>query len=489
MNVLNKAEAYIREQGLLCPGDRVVVAVSGGPDSVALLGVLQMLAARWPLTLVAAHVNHGFRPQESAEEAALVAALAERLGLPLEVGVFDLPRYISDTGLNAQDAARRKRYGFLQETAARHGASKIALAHHAGDQAETLVMRFMRGTGPAGLVGMLPKRAFGDMELIRPFLGLEKEELLVFCRENGLPYCSDSSNEKRIYTRNRIRLDLLPALRAYNPRLTESLGRLSELLQTENAYLLQETQTLFQAIVQPVEGGYAFSRAAFLGAHLALQRRLIKLILDYLSAGKDDDGEAGYDRIQTILAFIGKESPPNIRWEAGMGVRFLREYDGIRLYAPPPDSARFFHYIGGQDSRGTLQFAGAGMEIEWWTTDRMAGPPSEAELAGSTVVFDREALRYPLTLRPRKQGDRMKPFGLNGSKKVKDIFIDAKIPAEQRRTWPVLTDAEDVILWLPGLTRSSHSMVTGNTGQFLCMTFRGLQGDRTGSTAAPLIKG
>lgn len=489
MNVLNKAEAYIHEHGLLCPEDRVVVAVSGGPDSVALLGVLQMLAAKWPLTLVVAHVNHGFRPQESAAEATLVAALADRLGLPLEVGEFDLPRYIKDTGLNAQDAARRKRYGFLQEVAARHGASKIALAHHAGDQAETLVMRFMRGTGPGGLAGIPPKRPFSNVELIRPFLGLEKEELLAFCHENGLAYCSDSSNEKRIYTRNRIRLDLLPALRAYNPRLTQSLNRLSELLQTENDYLLQETQTLFQAIVQPVEGGYAFSRAAFLGAHLALQRRLIKLILDYLSAGKDDDGEAGYDRIQTIHAFISKESAPNISWEAGMGVRFLREYDGIRLYAPPPGSARFFHYISGQDSRGTLPFAGAGMEIRWWTTDQAAGPPSEEELAGSTVVFDREALRFPLAWRPRKQGDRMKPFGLNGSKKVKDIFIDAKIPAELRKAWPVLTDAEDTILWLPGLTRSSHSMVTSNTGQYLCMTFRGLQEDLTGSAMAPLIKG
>ncbi|MBC8080837.1 MAG: tRNA lysidine(34) synthetase TilS [Gorillibacterium sp.] len=473
MNLLRTVENMVREEQLFTKEDRIVFAVSGVPDSIALLSIIHLLSMDWRFKLTVAHVNHGFRKVESAREAAAVAELALKLGIPCETAVFDLPAYIKETGMNSQDAARKKRYEFLVATAEKTGAAKIALAHHAGDQAETVLMRIVRGTGPAGLSGIPAKRQFGHMELIRPFIRIDKEVLINHCLENNLTFHCDSSNKKRIYTRNRVRLDVLPALREFNPRLDESLNRLSELMQAENAYLKEETDSLFSCIVTNIDGGFAFSRAAFAGAHLALQRRLIKLILDYLSAGIRGTDETGYVQTETIRSMILKVSPPNIQFDVGEGVEFLREYDRIKLHAPVKMPQDFFHYISLQDAEGSLLLEASGMKISWSTSDCLEALQSGGEISRNTVFFDLESLHFPLLVRSRREGDRISLFGLNGGKKVKDIFIDAKIPSGLRKIWPIIADSENTILWLPGLRRSAHSVMTEKTTRLFCMTFSG----------------
>ena len=195
--LLAVVERHLLDRQFINRGDAVVVAVSGGPDSVTLLHILFLLSGRYGWRLVAAHVNHRFRGAESDREAAFVADFAAKLGLPCRIATIDVPAFIEETALNAQTAARIKRYAFLHEVAAEFGAARIALAHHADDQAETLVMRILRGTGPTGLAGMPERRWEKKVELIRPLLRIYKSELLHYLAEHDLPYCLDSSNDER----------------------------------------------------------------------------------------------------------------------------------------------------------------------------------------------------------------------------------------------------------------------------------------------------
>jgi tRNA(Ile)-lysidine synthase len=472
MDLIGKVEQGGASAGLFAAGDGMVVAVSGGPDSVALLHLLHTLSAKWHWRLTAAHVNHGFRGEESDREAEFVAELCRRLGIPLETGVVDAPAFIRETGRNSQDAARKLRYDFLLETARQAGASKVALAHHADDQAETVLMRVLRGTGPSGLAGIPASRRMKNVELIRPLLRIYKEELIGYCAEAGLSYCFDSSNAKRTYTRNRVRLDALPFLQQFNPRLPEALNRLIQMMEAEDAYLLHETEKAFRRIAVSEGSGYSFSRTAFAGLHLALQRRLIKLILNYLSSGTESGDASGFVQTELIRSAALQEQPPNLTLDAGGGVVFRREYDRLFIAAGAPETDNSYYYIVGAED-GDLFILEAGIKLQYRIAEGTGDLP--VGLSNDTVVFDLEKVRFPVAVRTRQEGDRIRIPGLNGSKKVKDIYIDEKVPPRLRNQLPVVVDAEGQILWLPGYRRSVHSVVTEKTKRYFCMTISGLE--------------
>jgi tRNA(Ile)-lysidine synthase len=223
--LLQKVKRYIHTHHLLQKGDRVLVAVSGGPDSLCLLHILWRLAPQLHLELVAAHLDHGFR-SEAGQEAEAVRSMAAAWSIPYEGGAVDTALFRAERKLTAQEAARIVRYRFLLEAAKKHGAGKIAVGHQQDDQAETVLFKIIRGTGPDGLAGMLPRRPLGAVELIRPLLGVARREIVQYCEEAGLRPVLDPSNLKTGYTRNRIRLELLPHLvENYNPRVAESLAR------------------------------------------------------------------------------------------------------------------------------------------------------------------------------------------------------------------------------------------------------------------------
>jgi len=476
--LISRVQEYIREEGLLQPGEAVVVAVSGGPDSMALLHLLWRLSGELGLRLTVAHVNHGFRGEESAEEERMVEAYSRSLGLPFRVVHLDMPAYIRDTGKNSQAASRERRYAFLADTAAECGARKIALAHHAGDQAETVLMRVLRGAGPQGLSGISAERTFANVELIRPLLRINKEALVAYCEEEGVPFRIDSSNNKRHYTRNRIRLDVMPLLREFNPRLEEALVRLADVMQAENAYLTEAAAAAFASLVHPEDGGFAFSRKAFQGLHLALQRRLIKLLLDYLSVGPDRQDDSGYVMTEMVRRAALREGPPNFTLDLAANLQFCREYDQIRL-VPPDDPQPFLHYIteeelrAGESESFALTLQGSGTVIRAFVSDSRSALPEAGRNGRDYAVFDRDSLVFPLVVRSRREGDRMSVMGLKGIKKVKDIFIDEKLPSRLRATWPILADGEGRILWLPGVRQSAYSVMTEKTARYLCMTFTG----------------
>ncbi|MGU3473765.1 tRNA lysidine(34) synthetase TilS [Paenibacillus sp. D51F] len=435
-------------------GAAIVVAVSGGPDSMALLHALHAAAGRWELRLGAAHANHGFRPEESRSEHEGVRAFAERLGIPFYSAELDVPAYLERRGGNKQDAARKLRYKFLHEAAAAHGASAIALAHHADDQAETVLMRIIRGTAPSGLAGIAPRRTEGGVELIRPLLRIGKSDLLDYCSRFGVPSFTDSSNEHPDYFRNAVRLEAIPSLERFNSRLRPSLCRLAEAASAEADFLDRETESLHRSLVASTAGGMTMRGADLAGLHVALQRRLIKLILDYLALEKEP---TGFEEVENIRLGALAAEPSNWRIDLSRGLRFRREYGQLSWERRPAVKAALEEREAPLDGRLVLEEAG--LLFAFRTLEDLDGDAvgKAAQAGPHRAVFDLDKLSLPLAVRPRRAGDRMSAMGLNGTKKVQDMFVDAKVPPSRRDLLPLLCDGEGTILWIPGIRRSAEA--------------------------------
>ncbi|MBD2848413.1 tRNA lysidine(34) synthetase TilS [Paenibacillus sp. IB182496] len=441
-----------REHALWVPGDRILVALSGGPDSTALLHLLLQLAPAEGLTITAAHVDHGLRGKESAAEAEAAGRLCRLLGVEVQLLKADVSGHMTRTGLGVQTAARELRYARLHEAAARCGASRVALGHQADDQAETVLMRMLRGSGLGGLSGIPVKRREKNVELIRPLLRITKAELIAYCQTAGLAYSTDSSNAKPDYIRNAIRLEALPQLRRFNPRLDATLARTAEVAAAEDAYMEARTAELFKAHVHAVDGGYKASHKALLALPLALQRRLIKLILSYLSREKNG---IAFEHVEAIRAAMCRAEPTTWRLDAVDGIRCMREYDTMK-WVRPAEQPGPYTYVVPRDG-GELKISEAGIALQFALVSGAApARPDRRE-----AWFDPAQLHLPLQVRSRRAGDRMAVAGLKGTKKVQDMFVDEKVPAARRARWPLLCDGRGELLWIPGLRRSALAAPAG----------------------------
>ncbi|MFB5763060.1 tRNA lysidine(34) synthetase TilS [Paenibacillus medicaginis] len=476
-HVLNTSAEHM----MWAPGDSIVVAVSGGPDSVALLHAMEEISRlHMPLRLICAHVHHGFRPEESDREAGLVRDLADGLNIPFELAQVDVPRYMRDTGKGPQEAARELRYRFLHEIAVRYGANSIALAHHADDQAETVILHLLRGSGPGGLSGMRFVRREKKVQLIRPMLRMYKTDLIRACEEKRFPYAIDSSNEQRKYRRNAIRLDVLPFLGQYNEQLVPSLNRLAEIMSAEDEHMDTEAHLAYEALVHKEGGRSAIRVAAFRDLTVALQRRLIKLILNYLPS---DSENVDFHKIEAVRQGMIQNHPTTWSLDLGGTTVAAREYDTASFFTrerkQTMTALAVFHYeIHGSQDSGFIRLPEARGVISWVRlTDssefRIPAGPYEA-------MLDEAFLTFPLTIRTRAPGDTMQLMGLNGRKKVKDIFIDDKIPPSLRSFIPLVCDGSGPVLWIPGVRRSSHAAVQANTSSVIYMSWQPEGGTVTG---------
>ncbi|WP_018753548.1 tRNA lysidine(34) synthetase TilS [Paenibacillus sanguinis] len=459
-----------RQERLWNPGDRIVVAVSGGADSTLLLHIMKELGMdpNFGLELICAHLHHGLRGEEADRDAEFVQSLAKELKIPFELGLADVYSYSKETGKSLELAAREVRYAFLRDVAQKYGANSVALAHHADDQAETVMMRFLRGSGLSGLAGMRFKRQEKNVELIRPLLRIYKTDLLRACQESGIAFVEDSSNQQTDFTRNAIRLDVLPFLGQYNGQLPESLNRLAELASAEDDYLGQESLRLYNEIIQQEDDYPLFEVSVFNELHVALQRRLIKLILNYLPLSTD---ESDFVKIEAIRQGTIQHQPSTWSLDLGGGIQCLREY-GIIRFVPAAVQSQIPHYTYlVEQFPAEVPIAGMGQSLRM---TRLVVDRNEARIVAASndeAKFDADELVYPLTVRSRLPGDVMKVMGLNGSKKVKDIFIDAKIPPSLRFRIPIVTDAAGRILWIPGVRRSAIAAVNRDTICVVHMVF------------------
>jgi len=469
--VLTKVRKTIAQYRMLERGDRVVAAVSGGPDSVALLKALTIIAGKYDLFLMAAHLNHGLRGEDADREEAFVRTLCRDMGLEFTGKKISMSVLEKRRGKSPEDFCREERYAFLTQTAKDCQATKIALGHHLHDQAETVLMNFLRGSGAEGLRGMLPIR---EGVFIRPLLKVARNDILAFLEKEGLTFMTDSSNFQDFYLRNRIRHQLIPLLRdGYNPQVEETLVRTAEIMRLDDEYMeLAVRDLLHKWGIFCGKGEKTVPISDFLELHEALRYRLIKALLtDVLSSGKG----IGFRHVQAVAALAqGRKGCGFLDLPGGITVR--REYDllivsrragldavpGRRLSGATEREKSHFSYP--VEIPGRVDVAEAGMAITFQFADK---PPSFYLSDRQRIVYmDYEALRPPLAVRNVKPGDRMQPMGMAGTKKLNAFFIDEKIPRRQRDKIPLLIDRQSV-LWVVGMRISERVKIMPETKKVL----------------------
>jgi tRNA(Ile)-lysidine synthase len=480
--------ATIDAYRLLHTNDRVLVAVSGGPDSVALLHALLAAQDRYRLTLVVAHLNHGLREAAAAEQA-FVADLARRLALPFHTDRRDVRAFRQRQGLSLEDAARQVRYAFLEDTAEAQACPKIAVGHQADDTAELLLMNLLRGSGLLGMSGIAPRQG----QVIRPLIDIHRDAIMAYLEEKNQDTCHDESNDDPSLTRNRIRNDLIPHLEAaYNPRLRQALQRTARILRDEETWIETHLDTAWPVSrPSPCRGapcaeastgaeGMRLDRPALMAAPVALQRRILRRAL----AGVSTDLKGlGLRHIEEIRR-LADDGERGSRWlDLPRGVRVLVEADQVTLLKESAEARRHRRRDHGDPNKAdevyrieiacpgenavTVSLTQIDARLELRTALYIGQPAPDTPW---TAYFDLARLTFPLTVRPVQSGDRLRPLGMAGRKKISDLFIDCKIPKPKRHRFPVLVSGGRVI-WVAGVRRDHDTRVRAGTQRLLIGEF------------------
>jgi tRNA(Ile)-lysidine synthase len=454
----------ISRHALLSPGDRVVVAVSGGPDSVCLLDLLRNLAPALSLTLHVAHLDHGFRGEESAGEARFVERLAASLGLSATVEHADVPVYCAERGLTAQEGARQVRYAFLERVADHIGAQRIAVGHTANDQAETVLMRLLRGAGLAGLSGIPPRRG----RIIRPLLETTRPQVLSHLAERQLEFVTDPSNRKPVYTRNRVRQEVLPVLQRFNPRVIETLAAEADALREDLLALDHAADELLGRILRKEHDVVELDRDGLLAQPDAVRRWALRRAIEHLAP----DASLSFVRTGEALGFL-ENAQSGRQMELPGGLVLERAYETFQIR--PATAPQFFdREIAVPGVTGLPEL---GLEAVVEVRKASENMPESGNYLWQ-ARFDYAKIALPLRLRSRRAGDSIQPSGMGGTKKLQDLFVDAKVPRHRRDAVPVLAVERDV-LWVVGMRTDRRFLPGPDADQVLIITIRQTpQGDR-----------
>lgn len=451
--MLEEAVRYARAQELLHPGMHVLVACSGGPDSLALLDLLLLLRRRFRLVLTAAHFEHGIRGTASEEDARFVDSFCRARCVPCFIGHGDVPAFAKEQGESIELAARELRYAFLWRTLERCGADVLATAHHADDQAETVLMRILRGTGPDGLAAMKPREG----KKIRPLLFARREDILAYCRERGLTPRHDATNDIPDCTRNLLRLKVLPYLQqSCNPEVARALCQLAELARVDCDYLEQQLEESWPYLTREEDGRRSIVLTAFQRRHPALQRRALRRLFASLAGAGRDLGFSHVEELR-LLALSGQATSKTAKLPDGIEAHFT--YDRLVLRPTLPkreqqEPASAVPVI----VPGRTDYGEAAIEAEL-----LEALPADDGSCG--FYLDAVVLKgAPLVLRHRQPGDFIElPVG---RKKLKEVLIDDKVPRERRQGLLLLAAGHE-ILWIVGRRRTSHYPVTEQTKRIL----------------------
>ena len=454
-----KIERFIEEHGLFAPGDRVGVAVSGGVDSVCLLHLLRFLED-YRLELAVFHVDHGLRP-ESGADAEFVRSLAADLGLPFFLARPEVRAHARLHRLSLEMAARELRYAELRRMARGFGAARVALGHHRDDQVETILLRILRGAGLEGLSGISPVRE--DGLFVRPLLPIGRGEILRYAEENGLRWVEDATNREIEIPRNRVRHVLLPLLRAeFNPRVDRALLGLAAIARETLSHLEGELSLRWPELgIEPAPGGILFSGAGLSALPTPLARLAIRRL--FARAG-GDPGRLSLAACERIRRFAGGTGGARLCVPGGFVLArrgpalFLGRQ---RIHPPlPPREIPVPGEVVLADGRRLL--------AEWWSGNL----PKWTDVRGNEAFIDADRVVWPLFVRSRRPGDRFYPLGLGGSKKIKDVLIEAKVAREEREAVPVVVDGSGRIVWLAGWRLDDRFRVTEETKRLLHLTLR-----------------
>ncbi|MFQ5736851.1 MAG: tRNA lysidine(34) synthetase TilS [Thermodesulfobacteriota bacterium] len=456
-DILKTVTETVRAHAMLKRGDVVLAAVSGGADSVVMLRMLCALMASLDLRVVVFHLNHNLRGPEAARDAAFVRRQAKRLGLAYE-GRKLRAGELGDG--SPQEAAREARYRHLLDAAAKHGAARIALGHTLDDQAETVLLRLIKGTG-GGISGIPPKRG----PFIRPLIEVSRADIEAYAAANRLSYVTDSTNLTTKYLRNDIRLNLIPYLKErYNPNIAASLARLSSILRADSEFLDAGAEAAFADVaVSKGRCSVVLDRARLARLHAAIKARVIMKSVWFLT------GESDIYSAHIMASIKAVESRrPNVSVDLPGGVRLVREYDRVVITTAPASTPRAYDVA--LKAPGTTVIKEAGYTFKAGVLRKR---PATLAPGARAAYFDADAFAGGgiYHFRPMEPGDRMVPLGMKGSKKLKEIFIERKVPRSERSTIPLLCSG-DTVVWAVGVRQSETLKVGPRTKRILRIEFK-----------------
>jgi len=464
MRLAARVFAAIERQHLAPPHGRVVVALSGGSDSVGLLLLMRALHERGDLVLAgAAHLNHQLRSAESDDDESFCRELTARLGVSFVAERIDVAALARSEKRSIEDAARRARYAFLERAALAVGADLIATGHTRDDQAETFLLRILRGAGTRGLRGIHPRRG----RVIRPLLDVTRGELRALIAAAGERFREDTSNTDVRIQRNRVRHELLPLLEArFAPRIVQILAREAELARRDEDFLQQQAIDLARQIVLSENGSeIRLAAAALRAAHPALSSRVARAVLERFSGGR----ALALEHVDGLLDLARRCSDGAVALPGQAAVRVGPEVvlrPAVRGGRAEVNSFVFSLSIPGEVRSG-----------EWTIgATELAEPPGARNWAarGTEVGVQAAQVAFPLAVRNRRPGDRFRPIGAPGTRKLQDFFVDRKVPRIERDALPLVVDSRDRIVWVPGHAVAEEFKVSDPSRPVILFTVRRL---------------
>ena len=456
--ILKEVVETVEKYNMIGRGEHIVVGVSGGADSVALLSILCGLREKWGITLTVAHLDHMIRGEESKKEAKFVKTLAGKMGISCISGQSDVLSIRKEKGLCLQESARHARYCFYQEVLNKVSADKIALGHHADDQAETILMRLIRGSSIKGLSGIPP---FRNNVFIRPLIDVTRKSIEAYLRAGNIAYVSDSSQHEPHYLRNKIRHNLIPLLqKEFNPKIVQTLIRTADLLRSDNKML---EKTVDDAAAKLI---VKRSDEIFCPIHLIkeypppLYGRLIRKIISVL---KGSNRGLSFKHVVSVCHLLDGNGPSSVV-HLPDGLRVWRQYGN--LVFTMDDAEKPLYCYSFSSIPDSVRINETGKKIFFSVEKIEINNNTFLNKNDNIQYFNFDAVRFPLVIRNCLRGDRFYPLGLGGRKKLKDFFIDKKVPVRQRHNIPLIL-FDDRIAWVCGFRIDERFKVKHNADRVL----------------------
>lgn len=451
MKLLKRVKEFIKKFSLISPEEGLVAGVSGGPDSVFLIHILMEMDFK---KVIIAHLNHRLRGEDADMDEIFVRHLSQKLMLPLYVGREDIKKFIKEKGYSIEEGARIKRFEFLKNVKRKEGMDKIVLGHNFDDSVETTVMNFIRGSGLKGLSGIPPKHE----DVIHPILPIKREEILTCLKEKKIDFRIDKTNLSTDYLRNKIRNFLIPLIeKEFNKNFKERVWSLSEIVKTDDEYLDKIADGKIKELVKFENGLAAVKVEPFKKLHLSIKRRIIRKIIEHFNLNLR---EYSLKNIDDVVNLFNKTSGKRI--ELPQGIDAIKEYKEV-IFKIRKDGVHLIEreiLIPGETRI-------SGILIETSIQDEWKKTPERF-----VECFDMDRLKIPLRIRLPRKGEKFIPLGMKGKKKLKEFFIDRKVPGSVRWNVPVIVDRDDEIVWVVGLRISDKFKITDLTKRILCIKIK-----------------
>ena len=460
--MLDKVINYIKENKIIQQDDRILVALSGGPDSVCLLHMLYRIKDKFNLKLGAIHINHMLRGEEADKDENYIIDLCEQMGIKHYVKRINIEYIAKETNVSLETAGRNERYKAFEEIKIKDKYNKIAVAHNANDQAETILMRIMRGTGLEGLTGIKPQREGG---IIRPILCLNRQEIEDYCEYNGLNPRIDASNYDRHYNRNRVRLDILPYMRDnFNKDIIDTLNRMTLLLQKDNEFIEEYSKKCYNMYCKKHNNKLEILKELFEKEMESIITRVVIIAFKEISKSYQN---FEMKHIYEIVNLASRETGKKINLTNNIICENL--YGNIVL---SKNDNKYYNSCVKTEIKLDKDNIIENIEFNNYIINfEVIENKKKEKFTKNNLIklFNYDKIEKEILIRYRKDGDKIIPLGMSGSKKVKDIFINSKVPREERDNTPILC-FDDKISWIVGYKTSQLFKIDSDTKMILKIT-------------------